>query len=503
MNNSNQIKFGAVLSYIGLFVNILIGLVYTPWMIKTIGSSDYGLYTLAMSIIGLLAFDFGLGNATNRFVSKYLAEGRQDKVDNLLGLVYKLYLIIDCVILLALLVIYLRIPQIYIGLTELELEKFYKVFLIAALFCVVSFPFVTLNGILSSYEKFVPLKLCDIFHKVLIVVLMLFCLLNGGGVLALVTVNAIAGIVTIVLKLLVVKKRTPLKVNYHYWDKAELKSIFTFTIWVTVVALAQRLIFNVSPSLLGIMSDSSSIAILGVAITLESYVYLFANALNGMFLPRVSRMMNHNDNEGILDLMIRVGRIQIYVIGFIVIWLISFGNHFIDVWVGKDYSLVYPCCVLIILPSFLHLPQEIGLTYITASNKVRKQAIVYIIMGVLNIILSMPFTMLWGVRGMCLSIFIAYIVRTVGLDIIFKRDLHLDIKRFFIESYIKLLPSLLIVLIGALVINSSISITGWWGLVIKSVCYSLIFILLCTMWGFNEYERTLFIQPISKILKRK
>ena len=83
----NQIKRGAILSYFNLGLNVLIGLVYTPWMIKTIGQADYGLYTLAMSIIGLLAFDFGLGNATTKFICEYLAQNRQDKVDALLGLV--------------------------------------------------------------------------------------------------------------------------------------------------------------------------------------------------------------------------------------------------------------------------------------------------------------------------------------------------------------------------------------------------------------------------------
>ena len=132
---TNQIKVGAIISYIALFVNVLIGLLYTPWLINTIGKSDYGLYTLAMSIIGLLAFDFGLGHATTKFVSQYLAEGRQDKVDNLLGLIYKLYLWVDVVLIIVLGVMYFFLPQIYTGLTPNEMERFSKVFLIFLLSC--------------------------------------------------------------------------------------------------------------------------------------------------------------------------------------------------------------------------------------------------------------------------------------------------------------------------------------------------------------------------------
>ena len=42
---NKQIKYGALISYIALFINIVIGLVYSPWVIRSIGKADYGLYT--------------------------------------------------------------------------------------------------------------------------------------------------------------------------------------------------------------------------------------------------------------------------------------------------------------------------------------------------------------------------------------------------------------------------------------------------------------------------
>ncbi len=42
------------MSYTAVFVNIIAGLVYTPWMISQIGQADYGLYALALSVIVFL-----------------------------------------------------------------------------------------------------------------------------------------------------------------------------------------------------------------------------------------------------------------------------------------------------------------------------------------------------------------------------------------------------------------------------------------------------------------
>lgn len=432
----NQIKTGAIISYVALFLNIVIGLLYTPWMINTIGKADYGLYTLAMSVISLFVFDFGLGSAITRFVSKYLAEGRQDKVDNLLGLVFKLYLFGDLVILLGLLVLYIFLSDIYQGLTLEEMEKFKVIFIIASMFCVISFPFIPLNGIIISYERFIQLKSCDLIHKCIVVALMTACLLMGGGLFSLVIVNSVAGIIIILFKLAVLGKTRINAIQWRYWDKVVLKSVLSFSVWVTVIQLAQRCIFNIAPSILAAFATSTAITILGIAICLEGYTYSFASAINGMFLPRVSRMVAKNNREEILKLMIRIGRIQIYIIGLMCVGFICVGREFIQIWLGDGYGDVYVCSLLIILPSFLQLPQEIGNTTVVAEGKVKLQAYAFMLMAAINLLLSYPMTKCYGVVGLCGSIMIAYIVRTIMMDYIFYRTLHINIIKFFINSYV-------------------------------------------------------------------
>ena len=264
MNSSSQIKLGAIFSYISIGINMLFGLIYTPWMIRSIGKENFGLYTLALSVISFFVFDFGLSQAVQRFIAKYLAEGKREKVNNCLGLVAKFYIWLDVVLLVILTIVYFFIPSIYQELTSHEIEKFKIVYCIAALFSVISFPFIPLNGLLNANEKFVQLKICDVIHKFLIVGLMSICLLLGYGLFALVTINAVAGVITIILKLIVLKRYTSTKINYRYKDPVEFKSIMSFSGWVTVIVLSQRMIFNIAPTILGIFSGSTSIAVLGI-----------------------------------------------------------------------------------------------------------------------------------------------------------------------------------------------------------------------------------------------
>lgn len=497
----NQIKTGTLISYVSLFLNVATGLLFTPWVIITIGKANYGLYTLAMSVISLFVFDFGLGSAITRFVSKYLSENRQDMIDKLLGLVFKLYLIVDLIILIALTIIYFFLPSIYSGLTSVEMGNFRIVYLIAALFCIISFPFIPLNGIITSYEKFIQLKSCDLIHKLLIVILMTISLITGGGLFSLVIVNSVAGIVIILLKLAILGKNRIRSIKWNFWDKLLLKSVFSFSIWVTVMQLAQRCIFNLAPSILAVYTNSASVSILGIAICLEGYTFSFANAINGMFLPRVSRMIAANNREDILRLMIRVGRIQIYIIGLICVGFICTGREFIQAWLGDGFSEVYPCALLIILPSFFQLPQEIGSTTIIAEGKVKYQAFAFIIMAAVNILLAFPLTKHCGILGLCFSIMVAYLVRTVLMDIIIHKELKLNIFRFFKDSYLKILPSIITSIVITLLLIPYIPYVGWLGFIVKAVLCVIVYALCVVLVTMNKEEKTLILNPIKKLLR--
>ena len=68
-NSRRNIKLGGLLGYLALGINIIFGLFFTPWVIATLGTSDYGVYTLATSIINLFLIDFGLSTTTSVFSS--------------------------------------------------------------------------------------------------------------------------------------------------------------------------------------------------------------------------------------------------------------------------------------------------------------------------------------------------------------------------------------------------------------------------------------------------
>ena len=504
LSRSQQFKIGAMLSYLGIAINTISALIYSPWMLSQIGSGDYGLYTLAVSLINMFLLDFGISSAVSRFTSKYVAEGRQDKVNQLLGIVYKLFISIAAVISVALIVIYFFIDQIYVALTPEELERFKVVYIISATYSVVSFPFsTTLNGVLTAYEKFIPLKLCDVVNKVLAVALIVIALLTRHGLYELVAINAFVNLLIFAIKFWVIKSTTPVKVKLSYWDKAMLKEIFGFSVWVLINSICSRLIMNVCPNILGITAGTTAITIFSFASTIEGYSYTFSSAIDGMFMPKIARITyQEGDVKKILPLMIKVGRFQYHLVGLILVGFACVGQEFITLWIGAEYMHVYWGALLLLLPAPFYLSQQIGKNTMVMVNKIRYLTYVNVIKAVLNVVLVAVFSICWGAIGACASICIVYFFRNFANMYLYKHKLGLDTKQFYMKCYGKMSVPMVLTLALGLFSKQLFMATDWISLIIKIIIIILIYLILMWYMAYNDEEKDIISGVVKKIIRK-
>ncbi len=493
-------KKSALVSYLTIAVNIVASLLYTPWMLSKIGEVDYGLYTLSAALINMFLIDFGFSSAVTRFVSKYNADGNQEKIDNFLGVLYKMYFLLSSVVCCILFVIYFFIDNIYVSLSPSEIAKFKVVYIIAGSYSVLSFPFIsTFNGILNSYEKYYHMKLCDLFHKVITVGLIIIALVLDMGLYALVTVNALTGITMLLAKWIILKKTTPMKINLACFDKSMLKEIFSFSLWVTLSSICSRLIFSITPNILGITVGAVAIAMFSLASTIESYTYTFASALDGMFMPKIARLMKEDNScENVYQLLNKVGRMQFYIVSLIFVGFLFVGCDFIYLWLGDGKEVVYICAILLLLPAPFYLSQQIAKSAVVIAGEVKSQAIVNIIKAMVNIVLVSIFSSLWGVIGACVSICISYFLRNIGMCVIYQKKLHLNMFKFHFECYVKTLPGIIMTAIIAVVLNILLTEYSWINFIIKVIVICLSYAVAVYALSFNSYERSMVKEFCTK-----
>ena len=148
-----------------------------------------------------------------------------------------------------------------------------------------------LNGVLISSERFAFQKFTDIINKILTVATMVIVLLLGYKLYSLVIVNALVGIITIVIKIKYIHQNKLMQINFKAKNHMLFKEIFNFSIWTTIVAVSFRFILNITPTILAAFAGSREIALFSVAMVIAGYTCTFADALNGLFLPKVTRLI--------------------------------------------------------------------------------------------------------------------------------------------------------------------------------------------------------------------
>ena len=501
-----QIKMGAIISYLSIIFNIITGLIYTPWMVNKIGRADYGLYTLATSVVAYFSIDFGFGGAISKFIAQFRAEKREGEINRLLSVVYKLFILLDVFLLIALVVIYCLSENIFVSLTQDEIIKFRKIFLIVGAFSLISFPCTTFNGILIAYEKFVLLKISDLLSKVLVVTFIIIILCCGYGIYSLVIINAVVQLCINIIKYIAVKKTVKGKISISFFDIDMLKMIFSFSVWVMIITISQRLIFDITPSILGITSGTKEISIFSIAHSIEWYIYTFAYALNSLFLPKVSNMVANNvSRDNIMSLMIKVGRLQLVIVGGIITTFTAMGSEFIILWMGELFANSYFVAVLIILPSIITLTQDIGYTLLMAENKVKYRAICYILSAVISIWVSFMFSNKYGAIGSAIGILVGNILgQILAMNFVFHKKCGLNMRRFYSQCHIKMLPILVAIFVTGRVIQHYWPVNSLMLFAVKCVIIGTIYLLLIYKFYINEPEKDLVKTMIRKIsFKRK
>lgn len=499
INTNKQIKIGAIISYLAIFINVAAMLIYTPWMKNQIGMENYGLFTLANSFITMFLMDFGIGSSVSRFVSKYRAEGNLKAANNLVGMVYKLFILIDVVIFLVLFVLFFFIEQIYQGLTFNELVLFKRLYLIIAFFSIFSFPFTTLNGIFNAYEKFVPLKICDLLQKLLSIIFIVIALLNNGNVVIMVMANAMSGIIVVILKLSLVKHLTPIRPNFKIKDRILLKEILGFSIWVAILGIAQRLTYNIAPSILGIASNSREIARYSPASAIAGYFFTFATAINGLFLPTISRKIAQKKEDDILPMMISVGRFQVVVLGLLYVGFATVGRDFMILWMGDEFTVSYYCVLLLALPTIFEYSQQIANTTIIAKNKVKLQAIGLLATSFVNLAVSPTLSHYFGAVGVSIGIVITAFLNFIYQNTLYYRILKINVFSFYRQCYFPILIPIVGGILFSKILSGIIIVSGWLGIITKGSISVVVFFVLTFIFHVSKEEKS----SLLKWLKEK
>ena len=88
----------AVYNAFGFVFPVVLALLTTPYIVHKLTPEIYGIYILAISLMGLMGFlDLGFGEGIVKFVSQYEAKKDYDKINRIIGVSFLIYVVMGLV----------------------------------------------------------------------------------------------------------------------------------------------------------------------------------------------------------------------------------------------------------------------------------------------------------------------------------------------------------------------------------------------------------------------
>ena len=505
----SEIKSGIVLSYVYMGISMVAGLLYTPVMLDLIGQSQYGLYTLATSVIGYLSFlNLGMESALVKYTAKYIALGDKKSEQILGGSFLKLYGILGAVALLCGVFISFNLkPGMAFGfltskMTASETETLKVLILLMTVNLALSFPLGVYGAIITAYEKFTFRKTISIIREISMPIVVLVFLFFGHKAIALVAIHVVFNVAVLLSDLFYAKKVLGYKSNFSKLDKVVVKEIFDYSVYIFIGMIVDRISDATNSMIIGAVSGTVAVAVYGIAVQINHYYLNFSASIGSFFFPRiVSMSVKEADDKQLSDLFIKVGRVQLFVIALICSGFIAFGKDFVLLWAGPDYLAAYYIIVVLMLPTLISRSQSLGTQILLAKDKHKFRAIFYLGITVLDVILSIPLVMLWDGFGAALGTCAATIIGPViTMNIYYSRVIGLDIKGYF-KSTIPILLKVATLTILGFLLNHFWRVNNWLVLGVQILVYLVVYLVVMYFWSFNESEKALVSGIVRKFKK--
>lgn len=489
----SQRKVGMMLSYVNSLLLVAVNIFLTPFLIKTLGNSEYGVYQMMASFGGyLVLINFGTGTIMTRFVSVALAKKDRKAEENSIATCLLISLGLGAVILIAATVLFVFLESIYASsMTPPQIEKAKVLYLFVAGNVFVMLFANTLQGIITAYEKFVVNSFWQIFKTFLKAVLVIFFLSIKSDSIIIVAVDLFLSLSLLVFELFYVLFGLKVRWKIYSFDKELFTSSAVFALAIFLQSVVNQVNTKVDVTILGIMKGPESVTTYSVAMQVFMVFSSVSSAAIAVYLPKFSRMCANGKPDGktITDATIEPSRVQTLMSGAILFGFLICGRDFINVWMGDEYAFAWVIAVIILIPSFLLYTNGVIVSVLDAMGKRLIRSLVLAGIALCNIALTVVLVYFFGEIGAPIGTAIATFVGSVVImNIYYVKVLGFKLGYFCVQVFKGIIPSLLAATAVSLPFVFILDV-GLWGLVIKAGVFVVTLSISLWLFGFNKAEK--------------
>ena len=498
----NEKKLGAILSYTNIILNMCISVFFTPFLIRSLGDAEYGLYRVIQSFAGqFVIMTLGMSTIVSRNIVYYNETNKKEEKENFLAMAMIISGILVAILLGIGIIVYFNINNIFSNsLSSAEIETAKTLFIIFLCNIAVTIINDLFSGILNGHERFAVNNGTKTLNRILRIVILVVLIKLGFKSIAIVATDLALMVLVLVFNMFFGLSHLNEKIKFHYIDKQMLRATLLFSGAMLLQAVVNQVNNNMDNFILGIMTDTKTVTLYSVALTVFNAYACLTTVIVSIFSPQATRMVvNNATSDDLTNLVSRTGRYQFIIAGLVVVGFILFGRNFISIWVGNSYLPAYEITLILIIPITIPLIESVSNSVLDAKLKRMGRSIILCVMALINIVLSVILIKIFGYIGAAYGTALSVIIgHCILLNIYLKKTIGLKVFRMFKDIFKGLLPSIVVstiicVPLAVFLPNTFIMF------VVKVLIFMFVFLAIVYKFGMNAEEKNM----IRNIIKRK
>ena len=387
-------------SWFALGVNIVVGVLLSPYILHRLGDDAFGLWVLIFSITGYYGlFDLGIRSSIVRYVATYSATGDRGELDRLISTALFTYSTIGAIAILVTLSGSYYVASIF-RISPDFLHTARWLFLIVGSAVALGFPLGVAGGILEGLQRFYLLNFTSICSILLRALLIVIALRHGRGLLTVALITVCMPLVSGLVNATVVLRILPLRLHFKNVNRNSVRRIATYSSTTFIIIVAGRLRFKTDAMVIGKFIGAAAITYFTIGSRLVDYAGEVVSGLAQVFVPMSSQSDATGDLSGLRKIFVAGNRACALVIFPMAVILIILGKSVIEAWVGPRYvATSYPVLLVLVVPSTLMWAQAASGRVLFGMAKHKPLAIVTLLEGSANLFLSILLVRRFGILG--------------------------------------------------------------------------------------------------------
>jgi O-antigen/teichoic acid export membrane protein len=424
-------------SWLGLAATMLVGLFLTPFVLKNLGNTRFGLWVLMTTFTGYYGLlDFGFRNAILRYVARFVAQGESEELGKVASTTFATYSLLGFVVLVVSCLAAWNLNSIF-KIEPQWVRDGQLLLLIFGIGTALAFPLNVFASFLEGLQLYTWIGVVQAAAALLRAGLIVVFLTHGYGLVTVGVLTVTTNLVAAMIYVVVARRHCPVRLRWQNVSKKTLTTLGAFGVVTFWIGIAQTLRFQSDAIVIGAFLSVQAISLFSIGSKLVTYATEAVQVMAGVFTPMFSHFDAKEDSEQLQRTLIRANAYSTLVVMPIAIILIVSGKSIIRVWVGTDYLASYSVLVILMVASALYLAQAGSTKVLYGMAKHRFLAYMLLAEGIANLGLSIILLRHLGINGVAWGTAIPLAINSLFvLPVYTCRTVKLPLVRYFCHAHL-------------------------------------------------------------------